>query len=282
MKRSLVFLYFIFVTFRGYADDTCEPDACVAADSFRFALAIGYGQRTNPLRNGDNQNLVLIGDFAWYGKAFYIDNLEIGYQWHEGNALSVNTYITYDREARPFHFFDGFDASPLDMFTASEIISSPGGVTSRISIESLARRNNGVHGGVRLNASHGDNVVRLAVEHDLANVHQGIKVQLTYRYRMKFADWLVSVGPQITWHDAAFNDYYYGISARDTADSRLWYTSSSGFRPGANFSLTKQLNSQWGVLFFARYQHLPSSLTRSPIVDQNHIRTVFAGLTYAF
>lgn len=282
LNRWLIFLLFSLCFSHSYADNSCEPGECVTADSFRFALAIGYGQRTNPLRNGDNQNLVLIGDFAWYGESFYVDNLELGYQWAQKDAFGVSSFITYDREARPFHFFDGFDASPLDLFTANEILSTPGSVTSRINIESLARRNNGVHAGIRLSTGKTNSIFRLTVEHDIANVHRGMKAMLSYRYRLSLAEWIISIGPELTWHDATFNNYYYGISTRDTDDKRLWYSSGSGIRPGANLSLTKQLDPQWGILLFARFQHLPSSITQSPIVSQNYIRTVFAGLTYTF
>src|SRR3984957_11154517 len=83
------------------ADDDCKgpSDDCVAIGRWNFSVALGAGVRTNPLVNGKDIPLVLIPEFSYYGKRFFIDNLDLGFTLAETAANTFNLIATpgYDR-----------------------------------------------------------------------------------------------------------------------------------------------------------------------------------------
>ena len=84
----------------GDEDDCKGPtDDCVAIGRWNFSVALGAGVRTNPLVNGKDIPLVVIPQFSYYGKRFFIDNLDIGFTLAERGAHTFNLIATpgYDR-----------------------------------------------------------------------------------------------------------------------------------------------------------------------------------------
>ena len=56
------------------ADDCKESSGdCVAVGKWNFSLALGAGVRTNPLLDGENIPLLVIPEFSYYGRRFFID-----------------------------------------------------------------------------------------------------------------------------------------------------------------------------------------------------------------
>ena len=61
--------------------DECQgpTDDCVAIGRWNFSVALGAGVRTNPLVNGKDIPLIVIPQVSYYGKRFFIDNLDLGF-----------------------------------------------------------------------------------------------------------------------------------------------------------------------------------------------------------
>src|SRR5690606_271140 len=47
--------------------------------SWSLGLALGHGQRDNPLINGESIAIHAVIDFSWYGERFFFDNGDFGY-----------------------------------------------------------------------------------------------------------------------------------------------------------------------------------------------------------
>ncbi|AYA63325.1 MipA/OmpV family protein [Alteromonas sp. RKMC-009] len=286
LKIRLFILICTLFTGPALAASGCNSKGeCIDTGQWRVAAAVGAGGRTNPLRGGSTQSLVLIGDIAWYAESFYFDNFEFGYQWQSNQpGLSVDAYLVIDREARPFFSYEGFDATPAELFSREQLAVTPAAeANTEINVDSIADRRNGGHAGVRLHAgSSPANEWQFSVEKDIAGIHQGVKARIAWRFSHRWQKWLFSVSPQLVWNNRTFNDYYYGIDGKDTPDKRLWYSAGSGFRPGVNVAVTRQFNKHWGLLAFTRYQYLPDAVTESPLLTGHDILTVFTGLTYQF
>jgi signal transduction histidine kinase len=86
---------------RASSADDCDADSpdCVVVGKWNVSLALGAGVRSNPLVHGQDLPLVVVPQISYYGKRFYIDNLDVGFTAVDGetNTLSLIATPGYDR-----------------------------------------------------------------------------------------------------------------------------------------------------------------------------------------
>src|SRR6186713_2453572 len=90
-----------FVSLGARAETNCsEPSAeCVEVGQWDISLALGGGVRTNPVRSNSDIPLVAIPRISYYGKRFFLENLELGVTLHESDSNTFNLVAApgYDR-----------------------------------------------------------------------------------------------------------------------------------------------------------------------------------------
>src|SRR5688500_9670433 len=77
----------------------CCSNALFAQDkdtkrSWDLGIAVGYGERSNPLVNGEDIDVNAVVDFSWTGKRFYFDNGDFGYTFLERRSYAFNFVAT--------------------------------------------------------------------------------------------------------------------------------------------------------------------------------------------
>jgi len=100
-------------------------------------------------------------------------------------------------------------------------------------------------------------------------------------------EWLVSIGPRVTLGDAKFHRAYVGVAPVDSAASGL-----AAYRPGGGITsvgvtagVLKQIDRNWGVAVYGRYDRLVGDAARSPVVRHLGSRdqpSVGLALSYTF
>lgn len=97
------------------AQEHCGPDneRCVATGTWEVQLAVGAGLRTNPLADSDPIPLVVIPQVSYYGKRFFLDNLDLGYTLVDKPRWMLNALITPGRDGLYF-FRDDLGRFVLD------------------------------------------------------------------------------------------------------------------------------------------------------------------------
>lgn len=90
-----------------------------AVGELSFSIAIGYGEKSNPLHKGDAFPLVLVPAFHYYGKNWYFDNGDLAYTLAENNSYSVNLITSFNAEAA--HFYDWH---PANILAVSQFVQS--------------------------------------------------------------------------------------------------------------------------------------------------------------
>jgi outer membrane protein len=100
-------------------------------------------------------------------------------------------------------------------------------------------------------------------------------------------NYLVSIGPRVTWSNARYHRAYFGVTPAEAAKSGL-----AAYRPGGGVqavglatSFLTQLNRRWGIYSYAKYDRLIEDAARSPIVRNFGSRDQLSGgiaLTYTF
>ncbi len=98
--------------------------------SWQLAIALGQGQRSNPLVGGENIDINYVIDFSWYGERFFFDNGDLGYTLWGTHNLSINTLVTLNNERNYYNYLTG------QQFGLDSIIDNGFGMISGGSIAS--------------------------------------------------------------------------------------------------------------------------------------------------
>ena len=101
-------------------------------------------------------------------------------------------------------------------------------------------------------------------------------------------DWVLSIGPRLSFGDKTYMENYFGISQDESAlNGRLpAFSAGSGLKSvGLTASASYQLSEDWTFQVYGRYDRLVGDARRSPITsmigDKNQV-TLGVGLTKAF
>jgi outer membrane protein len=97
----------------------------------------------------------------------------------------------------------------------------------------------------------------------------------------------LAIGPRVRIGDDRFMDTYFGVGPAVAAAAGLPQFNPSGgiWSVGATASFNTQLNENWGLYGYARYDRLTGGASESPIVQVHGSRDAFAvglGLNYSF
>ncbi|EJN3599412.1 MipA/OmpV family protein, partial [Escherichia coli] len=79
------------------------------------------------------------------------------------------------------------------------------------------------------------------------------------------------------------NDYYYGVSRRESVRSGLKrYKADDGWAPYLEVSANYTFAGNWGIYGTARYSRLSDEVKNSPMVDKSWDGLFSTGITYRF
>jgi len=265
------------------APEDCDAASgdCVQVNHWTVDVSIGAGVRTNPLVRTPALPLIVIPQVSYYGKRFFLDNLEVGYTLVEGrnSTLSLIASPGYDRA-----FFYRSDAQNLFISSlsldATQGGASPPGVQGSpgapgIPVTQPQSRRITYLAGPEWTGTFGDLTAQLDVLHDATGAHHGTEVRSALRFPiLRTASSTVTANVGFTWKSSEIARYYYGISD--------FYDPGATLNSFVKVAYVRPLGDHWRVTAFAHYEHLGSAIAASPLVAQNYVVTVFAGATYAF
>jgi outer membrane protein len=256
-------------------DDECHgpTDDCVAIDRWNFSVALGAGVRTNPLVNGKDIPMVVIPQFSYYGKRFFIDDLDLGFMLVERGSNTFNLIATpgYDRvyffRTDLQNFFIGFPVNASTPIVESS--TTPGAVK----VAPRAPRITYL-AGPEWTFKYGRVTGQLDVLHDITGQNSGDEVRAALGIPLVESKGTVSANLGLTWKSAAIVNYYYGVPDI--------YRGSSALNPFIKLGYTLPIATKWRFNAFAEYERLADAIADSPIVAEHNVATIFVGAIYAF
>jgi outer membrane protein len=261
-------------------EDDCKgpTDDCVAVGRWNFSIALGAGVRTNPLVNGKAIPLVVIPQFSYYGKRFFIDNLDLGVTLAESATNTLNLIATpgYDRvyfyRTDLQNLFVGFPVSGYNGVASRPFLVSadtPGAVK----VPPPAPRITYL-GGAEWTFKYAGVSGQLDLLRDITGQNNGdeIRAALGIPLIRSTGTWSANIG--FTWKSAGLVNYYYGVPAI--------YAGSSALDPFVKLGYTVPLAGKWRFEAFAEYERLANAIADSPIVSEHHVETVFVGAIRTF
>ncbi|MGP9545634.1 MipA/OmpV family protein [Psychrobacter sp. AOP7-B1-25] len=118
---------------------------------------------------------------------------------------------------------------------------------------------------------------------DVLDRSDGNTARLTYLTR--FSKNKLTVYPSIgfEYHDADYNEYYYGVSDEESAETGVAaYKSNSSLNPYINISANYDFNERFAGFANQSLSYVPNEQYDSPMVDSRTESTTTLGLLYKF
>jgi outer membrane protein len=264
------------------ADGECTAASsdCVAIGKWNFSVALGAGIRTNPLVGGRDIPLVVIPQFSYYGKRFFIDDLDLGFTLAENDTNTLNLVASpgYDRVF--FYrsdlqniFVGGFPTGFGDAALALPAERVPSNTPNAIQVPPRSRGITYLAGPewtFKLDGVSG----QLDLLHDVTGQDDGTEIRAALGLPLIKSKGSLTASIGLTWKSAAIVDYYYGAPGI--------YEGRSALDPFLKLGYTLPLGGKWRFNTFAEYERLGSAIADSPIVAEHHVTTAFIGTVYTF
>jgi MipA family protein len=259
-------------------DDDCKgaSSECVAVGKWNFSVALGAGVRSNPLATGKNIPLVVIPQFSYYGKRFFLNDLDLGFTLAENptNSLNLVASAGYDRV-----FFYRSDLQnifvgglPGNPGPAAFVVRSAASSTP-VKFPPRARHFTYLAGPewtFKLSGVSG----QLDVLRDITDQNNGTEIRAALGIPLVESRGSLTADIGITWKSAAIVNYYYGAAGI--------YEAGSALNPFVKLGYTLPLGRKWRLSAFAEYERLGNAIASSPIVEERYVETAFVGAIYTF
>lgn len=278
-----------FCSGAAFAEEDCATasDDCVAVGGWSLSVALGAGVRTNPLVHGQAIPLVVVPQFSYYGKRFFIDNLDPGVTLLEGesNTLSLVASPGYDRvffyRSDLQNIFIGATTSVAGGSAAATrpppaLVSSGSHPSDAVPAAAPDRARKVTYlAGPEWTFKHAGISGQLDFLHEITGRNHGDEVRAAIGIPLGTAlagTWRAYLGA--TWKSAAIVNYYYGY--------RGLYDPNWALDPFAKIGFSRPLGRKWTFDAFVHCERLGNSIAASPIVDRHYVTTAFLGATYVF
>ena len=253
---------------------TAPSADCMVVGEWNISLSLGLGQRTNPVDGNSDIPLVVIPQISYYGKRFFLENLELGFTLHESeaNTLSLIAAPGYDR----IFFYRNDLQNYFVSGGAFGLVSAPQYNSDnrelRESEYPMRARRTTYLVGPEWTFNYGRLVGQVDALYEVTGRHQGYEVRAALATPLIQAEDSLTVSAGLTWKSAEVVRYYYGID-------RL-YQPGSALNPFVKLAYSKPLSPRWAFNAFAHYEYLSDAIADSPIVSGHGVTTVFAGVVF--
>jgi len=269
--------------------------------SWSLGIALGAGERTNPLISSDDIDIHAVIDFSWYGEHWFFDNGDLGYTLLQTRNLSVNLLGTVNNERRYYSFLSGKQLG-LDSVISRGVnlgnsLTSSGAATGPATDDrllnpdelqalnqdtALAHRDTAFNGGLELLyiSPYGDLQGQLLT--DASNTHNGQEAWFSWSkpWFTRHGEYTLTLG--LEWKSRNLLSYYYGVSAAESFAGRPAYDGSAGTNRFIRLAARHALSRHWQLVGMVEREFLSSAIRKSPIVEHDSVDTFFTGLYYQF
>jgi MipA family protein len=263
----------------GTSGESGPSGDCVAVGKWNFSVALGAGVRTNPVAGGKDIPLVVIPQFSYYGKRFFIDDLDVGFTLAENaaNTLSLVASPGYDRVFFYRSDLQNIFVSGLPTAASADepgpYFRVPANAPNAIPIPPSPRHVTYLAGPEYTFKLYGISG-QLDVLHDITDQDNGTEVRAALGVPLIRSHGSLSANAGITWKSAGIVNYYYGVPTL--------YQAGAALDPFVKLGYTVPLSGNWRFSAFAQYERLGSAIADSPIVAEHYVATAFVGATYTF
>lgn len=117
---------------------------------------------------------------------------------------------------------------------------------------------------------------------DVSSAYEGYELTARYSYPKQTGRWLIepAIGLQLQSSDLV--DYYHGVRESEAQDGRPAYEADQAINVFASLAVGYLINAELLAVAEVELLALDTSITDSPIVEEEQVRKVCLGLIYTF
>ncbi|MCL1145067.1 MipA/OmpV family protein [Shewanella sp. 10N.261.52.F9] len=270
------------------APASCDNNTdCIEVGRWDLGIALGYGQKSNPLKDFEDIPLYVVPTIAYYGESWFFDNGNLGYTLAEGENYTVNLITTFSNDSAFFHRWDPSNIFLLNTGNSQAAIAPMASSLSRLTpdertIGELENRNFTYLGGAEAFIYTRFGIVHASLAHDILDVHGGLESKLKWFYNIPLDKWNFEFAAVLDWKSEEVVDYYYGIRPSESLYWNQVYQAESALNKSLEFTGQYVLTENWNLLFVARYTDIGDAIAESPLLDKDYTTTYFVSAAYRF
>jgi outer membrane protein len=239
---------------------------------WRFGVAVGYGQRSNPLIQSKSIPVVVDVDVAWFGKRWFFDNGDLGFTFVDRAAVTANMVARVNSDRT---FFAKTSTRFVQVSATGAALAAP------VELKP-PRRDYAVELGLEAITNGDWGQATFSVFQDVSATHGGVELATDYTYRWNRGRFSLAPSVGLRFKSASMNDYYWGIRANEASIALPAYKTGSGVNVRtavrAGYYFTRRLHLAGSV----SYEKLDHSISASPLVKESNVVGYFGGLAYQF
>lgn len=271
------------------ASTSCENNTdCIEVGRWDIGLALGYGMKSNPLKDFDDIPIYAVPTFAYYGDNWFFDSGNIGYTLAEGENYTINLITTFSNDSA---FFHRWDPSNIFLLSGDNTQSAIAPMASTMNafdtpderaIAELENRNFTYLGGAEAFIYTRFGIVHASLAHDILDVHGGFESRLKWFYNIPLDRWNFEFAAVLDWKSEEVVDYYYGVRPSESFYWSQAYQAESALNKSIEFTGQYVLTKNWNLLLVARYTDIADEIADSPLLDKDYTTTYFISAAYRF
>jgi outer membrane protein len=289
----------------AFAQDTDER-------SWDLGIAVGVGERSNPLIAGENIDINTVVDFTWTGKHFYFDNGDLGYTFIERQSYEFSVVATFNNERNYYNYLTGqelglksiastsfaptaqvsrrdkADSATTQIQLSEEAKNAnptlPDAVTAEFLNQNteLPDRDFALNSGLEFLYISPWGDIQAQVLSDVSSTHNGQEAWLSWSHPWYTANSEFNLTFGLEWKSANLVGYYYGVRADEAFPGRYVYAAESGTNRFVRLAARHNFSLHWNLVAMVEREFLSSAIYNSPIVSDHAVNTFFTGLFYQF
>ena len=244
-----------------------SPD-CAVVGAWEITASFGVGRRSNPVAGKSDIPLVVIPHISFYGKRFFLENLDLGFTLHEDSRNTVSLIATpgYDRA-----FFFRNDLQNIFVPAGASLpaggIAPVGGQDFKVS-----DRHTTYLLGPEWTFGYNRYVAQFNALREVTGRHDGYELRGAVAATLFQSKGSLVTSAGFTWKSEEIVRYYYGVEKL--------YEPGPAFNPFIKARYSLPLSDRWSLNTFAQYEHLGRAIAESPLLASEHVTTFFAGVEF--
>jgi outer membrane protein len=267
------------------------PDSTVAElpeeRRWRLGVALGYGERSNPLIQSDDIPVVIDLDIAWFGDRWFFDNGDLGLSLTDNRWFTTNLVARVNSDRT---FFGKTNTRFVNFRLMAD--GATGGLVNTTTGEPIQenvrlplkppKRDYAVEVGFETLFDGEWGQATLRAFHDVSGTHEGYEVSADYSYRITRGRFSVAPSVGLTWKSAALSDYYWGVHRNEVSSTLAFYEAQAGLGWESGVRASYYLTRSARLALSANYERLQHSVARSPLIERDYVIGYFAGIGWQF
>lgn len=235
---------------------SCTVNAVPAQAENQWMVGGGGRFSTSPYKGYTSWSPTPI--LGYEGEYAYIRGLQTGIKVLRLSWMEVSAFAAYDPTSFHSRYTDNRQLKALD----DRYESVQAGIAARVRLPLGT-----IHAKAAAEVLH----------------HGGLTAELGYSYRWQWGALEVAPSAGLRWYSAAYQQYYYGVSASESWRSGLRsYSPVDGLDPYVGMRLGYAFSEQWRALGGVDMAFLNQQLQNSPMTDKGTRFTTYLAVVYSF